>query len=174
MFKKILVAADGSDHSDKAVRLSCDLAARYDADLTIIHVIGHGEVSEGFIKLAEAENLIEAGPQDNLGSASLYSDVVSATKGTQRYEISYKVHEQISEHIIGGAIDIVKSAGIKKFDTMILDGDPASSILGTAKDMDADLIIIGTRGLGNLKGLLMGSVSQKVTQLSECSCVTVK
>ena len=57
---------------------------------------------------------------------------------------------------------------------MILDGDPAKNILETAQDKEADLIVIGTRGLGTLKGLLMGSVSQKVAQLSKCPCITVK
>jgi nucleotide-binding universal stress UspA family protein len=36
------------------------------------------------------------------------------------------------------------------------------------------MIFLGSRGLGDIKGLLMGSVSHKVTQLAECTCVSVK
>ena len=37
-----------------------------------------------------------------------------------------------------------------------------------------DLIVVGTRGLSDLKGLLMGSVSHKLGQLSKVTCITVK
>lgn len=39
VFCKILVCCDGSKHSDKAVKLSCDIAKKYDSDLTIIYVV---------------------------------------------------------------------------------------------------------------------------------------
>ena len=90
MFNKILVVADGTDHSEKAVKLAGDLAAKYDADLTVVHVLGHGEISKDFLRTAETENL---------APVSLYNDVTLATKGVKSYEISYKVHEQVGEHI---------------------------------------------------------------------------
>jgi nucleotide-binding universal stress UspA family protein len=42
-----------------------------------------------------------------------------------------------------------------------------------AKAQAADLIITGRHGFGPLKSLLLGSTSHKVTQLAECSCMTV-
>jgi nucleotide-binding universal stress UspA family protein len=39
VFCKILVCCDGSKHSDKAIKLSCDIAKKYDSDLTIIYVV---------------------------------------------------------------------------------------------------------------------------------------
>ena len=58
--------------------------------------------------------------------------------------------------------------------TVVHEGDPASAILAVAKEADADLIVMGRRGLGDLAGLLLGSVSQKVTHLAECACLTVR
>ena len=53
-------------------------------------------------------------------------------------------------------------------------GDPAHSILGFAEGGDVDLIVMGRRGLGPFEGLLMGSVSSKVTALADCPVLTVK
>ncbi|AJZ75817.1 hypothetical protein SU86_004935 [Candidatus Nitrosotenuis cloacae] len=39
VFCKILVCCDGSKHSDKAIKISCDIAKKYDSDLTIIYVV---------------------------------------------------------------------------------------------------------------------------------------
>ncbi len=54
------------------------------------------------------------------------------------------------------------------------DGDPAERILRHAETDKVNLIVMGSRGIGSLRGLLMGSVSQKVSQLAPCSCITVR
>ena len=46
-------------------------------------------------------------------------------------------------------------------------------IAGYAKANAIDLIVMGRRGLGAIGGLLLGSVSHKVTQLAPCACMTV-
>ena len=53
-------------------------------------------------------------------------------------------------------------------------GDAASAILAQAEEEGADLIVMGSRGLGAFRSLLVGSVSQKVSHLADCSCITVK
>ena len=53
-------------------------------------------------------------------------------------------------------------------------GDYANNILKVAKKADADMIVMGRRGLSNLKGFVTGSVSHKVSQRSECSVLTIK
>ena len=47
---------------------------------------------------------------------------------------------------------------------IVVRGDPATAILEVAEDEDVDLIVMGRRGLGRLKGALVGSVSEKVTR----------
>jgi nucleotide-binding universal stress UspA family protein len=53
-------------------------------------------------------------------------------------------------------------------------GDPAQVIVATARDLNCDLIVIGTHGRGRLGKLLLGSVAEEVIRLSECPVVTVK
>lgn len=48
------------------------------------------------------------------------------------------------------------------------------AIVEVAQEQNYDLIIIGSRGLGNIKGMMLGGVSQKVVQLSNCPVLIVK
>lgn len=67
-----------------------------------------------------------------------------------------------------------KAAGVDHVDTMVRTGPPARTIVHVAEEIGADTIVMGSRGLGDLEGLLLGSVSHKVTTLAKCTCVTVK
>ena len=53
-------------------------------------------------------------------------------------------------------------------------GSPGPAILSVAKKYNADLIVMGSRGLGPLKGLFMGSVSSYVVTHSVCPVLIVK
>ena len=53
-------------------------------------------------------------------------------------------------------------------------GEPKTTVLKIAKEIDADLIIMGSRGLGKLQSILSNSVSQYVFQLTERSMLLVK
>ncbi len=60
-----------------------------------------------------------------------------------------------------------------EINTIIKEGDPADQILRYAKDHAIDVIVIGSRGLDGVKGLMLGSVSHKVSQLSDCPVLIV-
>jgi nucleotide-binding universal stress UspA family protein len=53
-------------------------------------------------------------------------------------------------------------------------GDPASRIVEHAREHKIDLIVMGSRGTSDVKGLMLGSVSHKVTQLAPCMCLTLR
>ena len=65
-------------------------------------------------------------------------------------------------------------AGVAKVRGLVEDGDPAHRIVETAGRENVELIVMGRRGLGDLKGLLLGSVSHKVAQAATCACLTVE
>lgn len=56
----------------------------------------------------------------------------------------------------------------------LLEGPESDAILRVAESQAVDLIVMGTRGLGTLKGMLLGSVSRKVLHLAMCSVMIVK
>ena len=58
--------------------------------------------------------------------------------------------------------------------TELIEGDPASAILEVAKVRTSDIIVMGSRGLGRLAGLLLGSTSQKVVSHAPCPVLIVR
>ena len=64
-------------------------------------------------------------------------------------------------------------AGIR-YDERVLDGDPADDICTVAQVEGCDLIVLGTRGAAGVTGLLLGSVSHKVSGRAPCPVLTVR
>ncbi len=80
----------------------------------------------------------------------------------------------VAEKVLAEAKRSARSAGVSDIAIETAQGDAADQILEYAKRVSADLIVMGSRGLSDIKGLLMGSVSHKVCQRSDCSCITIK
>lgn len=68
---------------------------------------------------------------------------------------------------------VAEMRGVKA-ETVLASGHPAKIILDIAKIKGADLIVVGSRGLGGVKGLLLGSVSNAVVQNSKVPVMVVK
>ena len=147
MIKKILVATDGSEHAKKAVDYACDVGLKYAAMVYVLHVVNKSGITKKLLGLIEEHRKVK-----NV-------DVLL---------------REIGERIIGAAKDEVEKKGLKKFHLLLIEGDPAESIIRVAQKKKVDLIVIGSRGLGNLEGVFLGSVSHKVCNLADCSCMTIK
>ncbi|MDH3671913.1 MAG: universal stress protein [Gammaproteobacteria bacterium] len=175
MFKKILTATDGSDHGTKAVELASELAAKYGAKLVLVHVLQHGRVPESVQKMLEAEHLIESRQPQYPQVAHIAGGLVTAMgTGAQASDASYRVFEALGDHMLETAKQVARDHGVKDIRKVIEDGDPAQRILACADRENADLVVVGSRGLSDLKGMLMGSVSHKLIQLAKCTCIAVK
>ena len=174
MFKNILVPTDGSPHANKAVTLAIDIASKYDAGLVVLSVIEGRALSEDAKRLAQDKDIdisaILAGPEITAASPEgapviLHAEYTLATA---------RVQADLAEAIINEAKEHAASHGVEGVRGRTGGGDPAGAILEAAENEKADLIVMGSRGLGPLKSLLLGSVSQKVSHLAPCSCITVK
>jgi nucleotide-binding universal stress UspA family protein len=75
--------------------------------------------------------------------------------------------------LLEGPIATLKSAGVMNESTVLI-GDPASAIAEYVHDKGCDAVIMGTRGLGAIGGLLMGSVARKVIHLVKVPVTLVK
>ncbi len=174
MVEKILVATDGSDHAEKAVALASLIAASTDAAIHIVHVTLDGAPSEELQRMAEVEDIVsdvqKAEPQLN----NVPGSVVEMIKWARRNAMNEKIMAAIAERVIDSASAAAKKAGAKKVETETLSGNPATAIVDAAKRAGCDMIVMGSRGLGDLKGLMVGSVSHKVANMAACTCVTVK
>jgi nucleotide-binding universal stress UspA family protein len=58
--------------------------------------------------------------------------------------------------------------------TELIEGSPAEAIVDVARTRQSDLIVMGSRGLGNLAGLLVGSTSNKVVDHAPCPVLIVR
>ena len=147
MIKTILVATDGSGHAKKAIDLAADIAGKYNA------------LEEKF---------------DELRKAFLEMVSVSYEAGPMSITVPDDVLNDVGNLILDNARQRAESKGVKDVSAHIADGSPADTIIAAAEKENADMIVLGSRGLGNISGLLMGSVSHKVSHLSDRTCVTVK
>ena len=78
-----------------------------------------------------------------------------------------------SESILKKSIDIGEKKGVR-IESKMKKGDAASNILNYSKKEDYDTIIMGRRGTGKLRQLVLGSTSTKVLNHSDCTVVIVK
>jgi nucleotide-binding universal stress UspA family protein len=147
MIKKILVATDASAASNRAVSMAAYMAACHEAELLILHVIRDMQLPTLVKKAPELEDF-----------ANAREDIL----------------RQVAENILQEAEVRAKKGGAKKIQTAIGSGDPASSVIGFAKRRNIDIIVIGTRGLGKIKEVLMGSVSRKIANSAEANCLIVR
>lgn len=174
MFKTILVPTDGSNHAERAIVIAADLAAKYDARLIIFHAHMRGDVPPGFSRVAEVEDVVEKqavlGPEFGNVPASL----ATLLKDIDRGLLAKQYYEMVGQRILADGKSTAKQNGAKNIDIVAVDGDAAEQIIAQVRKTNIDLIVIGTRGLGDLKGLLVGSVSHKVSQLASCPCLSVK
>ncbi len=145
--KNIVVAVDASPSSDNAVEMGISLAKAYDAQLCFLNVIRDMQLPESVLRMAEVEHI--QGPR---------SDVL-------RF---------VGEKTLKLADKIAKDSGINNAEMKVAVGDPASEITDYAKKKNADLIVIGTRGHSELKGMFLGSVSRKVSNLAAINVLIVR
>jgi nucleotide-binding universal stress UspA family protein len=80
---------------------------------------------------------------------------------------------EVGDSVAGRALRQAEEAGVKAT-THAHEGDPAEAILDTAMEQNADLIVVGNRGLSGIQRFLLGSVSQKVSEHASCNVMIVR
>lgn len=143
---KILVPVDGSEHALKAVGVAAEIAARYHSALLLVSVVP----SPGFALV---------GP---VGAPADLSDY-------------YTVSNEEAGKAIDSAAKAAKEAGVDASGKVIQPVvSAAEAIVEYASAEKVDMIVMGTRGLGGFKRLVLGSVSSGVASSSPCSVLVVR
>ena len=147
MYKKILVGLDGSSHGIDATRAAIELAKTFGSELHLLTVTRPYKVSAKLRQYLEAENLL----------------------GEPKY-----VLDDMTSSIVADAKEIAGDSGLENVKTIVREGKPARTLLEYAKDNGIDLVVVGSRGVGEVDSALLGSVSQKVSLLSDCTVLIVR
>tara|TARA_R110000787_G_scaffold217334_6_gene326174 strand:+ start:970 stop:1416 length:447 start_codon:yes stop_codon:yes gene_type:complete len=147
MITKILVGYDGSEASDRALRLACEIATKFGAKIEASHT----PKDETVTYAAEAISGFYIGP-----SLAREDTMIAA-----------------AEEMASKARTVAADCGHKALEVHIGHGDPADDLLTRAKADGIDLIVTGRRGLGDLRGLLLGSTSHGISAKAECAVLTV-
>lgn len=147
MFDKILVCIDGSENAQKAAEAACQLALKFGSKVTLIDVYT---------------------------PIPAYSAHVATIEMTPVYEefdpaIEQRLHDTV-EHRTG---KIFTDAGLK-YETRREMGHPVDKIVDAAEEEKADLIVMGSRGLGTFQRFLLGSVSDGVLHHAHCPVLIIR
>jgi nucleotide-binding universal stress UspA family protein len=145
MFKSIVVGTDGSDTASQAVRQAVELAASVGAKVELVSA--YEPVSDQRLRQERRD-----APED-LQWAINPREEVDAT--------------------LGSAADVAREAGVE-VNLYPRQGDPADAILDVAEEQEADLIIVGNKGMTGAKRFLLGSVPNKVSHHAPCSVLIIR
>ncbi|HZN89547.1 MAG TPA: universal stress protein [Thermoleophilaceae bacterium] len=145
MFASMVVGTDGSGTASEAVRQATQLAVQLKAK---VHLVSAYEpVPEG--RLRDERDQV---PDDLQWMVNPREDVnetlAQAAEGLAAQGIDVEIHAR--------------------------EGDPADAILDVAEEMNADLIVVGNKGMTGAKRFLLGSVPNKVSHHAPCSVMIIR
>jgi len=138
MFEKILVAIDGSEHTEKTLKAAVDLAKLSGSEVEVLHV------RESYF----------------IGRAG---------------EVPDEEHTEATK-VVNDAVAQLARAGVKAFGRVrgALHGRVAGEILEEVEGTGASMIVMGSHGVGDLEGLLLGSTTHKVLHLGKVPVLVVQ
>jgi nucleotide-binding universal stress UspA family protein len=146
MFGRIVVGTDGSDTAAEAVRQAAELAKLSGARLDVV-------------------SAFEPIPQSRIRSES------GNAPGDVQYEIGPREDVNL---VIDNASAEAKKGGVEEVQGHSREGDPADAILDVAEEVNADLIVVGNKGMTGARRFLLGSVPNKVSHHAPCSVIIVR
>ncbi len=154
---RMLVCIDGSEHSVKAEEKAINIAEGCsNIEIAVIHVY---EKKPEFAYFPDYE--VGAVTRDNVSKAEL-----------DRFDQIQKQFEEEREEILTKAAKVFEEKGLQ-VRKILEQGHPSETILSVAEREGFDMIVIGSRGLGGLKKLFLGSVSNAVIQQAKKCIVAV-
>ncbi len=145
MFKSIVVGTDGSDTATQAVRQAIELARDVGAKVEFV-------------------SAYEPVPKQRL----------SAERRDAPEDVQWAINPREDvDATLEAAAELAREAGVT-VTTYARQGDPADAVLDVAEEIEADLIIVGNKGMTGAKRFLLGSVPNKVSHHAPCSVMIIR
>lgn len=154
--KKILYATDLSENARHAFGYAADLAKRYDAMITILFV------------MEKLNHTAEVHVRDMMGV-----DAWNRLK-SEKYDHVVRTLKSRLEAFCSEMDAKIDSCRLLVEDIRIENGYPSEEILNISKEIDADMIVMGTHGHNALQDVLIGGTARKVVQKSTAPVLVVK
>jgi nucleotide-binding universal stress UspA family protein len=145
VFKSIVVGTDGSDTAKQAVQQAVELASAVGASIDLV-------------------SAYEPVPQ--------YRLAVERRQAPEDLQWAINPREDV-DATLESAASVAREAGVEA-SVYPRQGDPADAILDVAEEQEADLIVVGNRGMTGAKRFLLGSVPDKVSHHAPCSVLIVR
>jgi nucleotide-binding universal stress UspA family protein len=147
-FTKIIAATDFSEDSERALEYAEELARRFGAEITVVHV-------------------------DQPLSPVMMSPDFGA--GVDVGAMSHIAEEQrlLAQRELDKIVGRLRDSGLKAR-SLLRVGSPFLEIINTAQSEGGDLIVLGTHGRTGLAHVLMGSVAERVVQKAGCPVLTIR
>jgi nucleotide-binding universal stress UspA family protein len=147
MFETIVAGFDGSETSEHAMQLACDLAQKYKSELHLVHTPQPQTVAFAMGAVAGYHTVTTMPPMEDVKSGSA--------------------------KIVAAGREIAAKSGMEIPNAHIKVGEPGDVIVRYAEKCGAGLIVTGRRGLGALGAMVQGSTSLRVNHLAKCPVLTV-
>lgn len=149
MIKKILVPTDGSEPANRALDLAIDLATKYSAEIVLLSV-----APSVIVPMPEPGAMTPISPE-----LTKYSETLKESHKKMLSQALEKAKKTQSD------LKVSKKLG---------EGRPSEEIIEVAKEGNFDIIVMGSRGLGGIKKVFLGSVSHRVATEAPCPVLMVK
>ncbi len=143
----ILCAVDFSADSEAALLWAARQAERESARLVVLHVVHDPAASPGFYRKPDGDWLR---PMEDVAE-EMFAAFVTGVRGRHP-----------------------EAVGLRRIETMLVTGLPAGRVAEVAREVDADLIVVGSRGRTGLPHVLLGSVAERVVQIAHAPVTVVK
>lgn len=98
---------------------------------------------------------------------------VTSLLSKELYEKAITDLDTHAEELLSPYKDILSKAHVEVTD-MVLGGTPEDTILKVCKSENCDMIVMGSRGYSDIKGLFLGSTTHRVLQLAECPVTVIR
>lgn len=148
---RVVVGIDGSEGASEALAFAAEEARMRGASLEVVYVHALGSLGSPFARGLSAEVV----------SGDVYAQMVARDQ-EERDQFEERAR-QFGERLLADAVDGLDTDGLTVETTLLFDRRPAKRLVGLAHERgDVDLLVVGSRGRGELTGRLLGSVSQAV------------